>query len=1388
MAESVNLIFYNKVMDRTAIKQLISRLIAHFGITYTTHILDQLKTLGFQQATFGAISLSIDDLLTAPSKSWLIKDAEQYGNLSDKYHNYGSLHAVEKLRQLIETWYATSEYLKQEMNPNFRMTDPLNPVHMMSFSGARGSTSQVHQLVGMRGLMSDPQGQIIDLPIQSNFREGLSLTEYIISCYGARKGVVDTAVRTSDAGYLTRRLVEVVQHIVVRKTDCGTLYGIKLSNFSEKKKNFQQNLIGRVVAENIYLNYRCVIPRNQDISAILANKLINLKIKQISIRSPLTCKSLIWICQLCYGWSLSHGNLIEMGEAVGIIAGQSIGEPGTQLTLRTFHTGGVFTGDIAEHVRTPFNGIIQFNENFVYPTRTRHGHPAWMCHTKLYLIIKSKNKIHNLTIPSKSLLLVQNNQYVESKQVIAEIRAKTSPFKEKVQKYIYSNLEGEMHWSTKVRHASEYIHSNIHLIVKTSHIWVLSGKLNHKFLDFSVFFYKNQDKIDLKISLTKEKLLFDFLENKNQLNLFLFYFFLFKKNKIFLKSELTNNILNHINNSKNYNLILQEYTIKKNKNFYFLKNKNLTYPFFLKIPNNGIIKNNDIIAILDDPKYKLKNSGIIKYGNIQIDLIKKNISFEDTKTTLFRPRYPIIKEGNFFVIPEEVHRLNQSLSSIFIKNNKIIQAGTPISFNLNSNINGLVKIQRKGNNFYEIKILPGTIYYPNETYKISKQISILIPPGKKLFNEFKYKNWTYLQWIMPSKEKPFVLIRPAIEYKISNKLNKSTFLNLLKKNKKLEIKTINYLLYEDEEQIQIINEKNIQLIQTCLIVHWKKKHFFKKANVSFLKIKTKNNFKNFLQISLIQYSILEKKKEKNSSNNVIKKNCYDTFCSIFKTQLKNKEQGIIRIISNQNNGIQSFIILSPSDLVKTFNLNKLTKNFLTKTNINTSSIQFFEFEKNFQNLNKKKFLNLKKFNSSIEYILFEKLGFLGNLHNIITHFFSSLTFISYTKLISNKYSIINQFQETSQNPKWYLIDESKKINKFILGKKINYNLFNWCFPLFFLLKKIIHFQFIKLGQFIFENFVIPKYKMDFPSGQILSINTNNFFIRLAKPYLATGGATIHNNYGEFIKEGDTLITLIYERLKSGDIIQGLPKVEQLLEARPINSVSINLEKGFEDWNTDMTKFLGNLWGFFLSTKISMEQIQISLVDQIQKVYQSQGVQISNKHIEIIVRQMTSKVVTLEDGMTNVFLPGELIEFSRAQRMNRALEEAVSYKPILLGITKASLNTQSFISEASFQETTRVLAKAALKGRIDWLKGLKENVIIGGIVPAGTGSQEVIWEITLEKKKEIYLKKKKEFFNKKIENVCFFFYQFSIFPTTEIIHNVLKESNSQKNINKKNFSI
>ncbi|KAL4187752.1 hypothetical protein AMTRI_Chr09g20590 [Amborella trichopoda] len=401
-------------------KRLISRLIDHFGMAYISHILDHVKTLGVRQATLTSISLGIDDLLTVPSKGWLGQDAEQQRLILEKHHRHGNVHAVEKLRQSIELWYATSEYLTQEMNPNFRMTDPFNPVHIMSFSGARGNASQVHQLV-------------------------------------AHKGVVDTAVRTSNAGYLTRISVSPQNGVGVTE------------------RIFIRTLIGCILAHDVYMGLRCIATRNQDIGIGLVNRFITSWICQL-------CYGLVnrfitswiitsWICQLCYGRSTTHGNLVELGEAGGIIAGQSIGEPGTHLTLRTFHTGGVFIGGIAEHVRSPSNGKIQFNEDLVHPTRTRHGHPAFLCHIDLHVTIESEDIIHKVNIPPKSFLLVQNDQYVESKQVIAKICIGTSTLKERVQKHIYFDLEGEMHWCADVYHTPEYTHGNVHFLSETSHLW-----------------------------------------------------------------------------------------------------------------------------------------------------------------------------------------------------------------------------------------------------------------------------------------------------------------------------------------------------------------------------------------------------------------------------------------------------------------------------------------------------------------------------------------------------------------------------------------------------------------------------------------------------------------------------------------------------------------------------------------------------------------------------------------------------------------------------------------------------------------------------------------------------------------------------------------------------
>ena len=746
MAERANLVFHNKVIGGTAIKRLISRLIDHFGMAYTSHILDQVKTLGFRQATATSISLGIDDLLTIPSKGWLVQDAEQQSLILEKNHHYGNVHAVEKLRQSIEIWYATSEYLRQEMNPNFRMTDPFNPVHIMSFSGARGNASQVHQLVGMRGLMSDPQGQMIDLPIQSNLREGLSLTEYIISCYGARKGVVDTAVRTSDAGYLTRRLVEVVQHIVVRRTDCGTIRGIsvKTGNGMMPERILIQTLIGRVLADDIYIGSRCIAVRNQDIGIGLINRFITFQTQPISIRTPFTCRNTSWICRLCYGRSPTHGDLVELGEAVGIIAGQSIGEPGTQLTLRTFHTGGVFTGGTAEHVRAPSNGKIKFNEDLVHPTRTRHGHPAFLCYIDLYVTIESDGIIHNVTIPPKSFLLVQNDQYVESEQVIAEIRAGTYTLnlKEKVRKHIYSDSEGEMHWSTDVYHASEFRYSNVHILPKTSHLWILSGRsCRSGAVSFSL--RKDQDQMNIHSLSTGERNISNLLVSNDQVR---HKFFSFnpssKKERRIPDYSVLNQILcmdhcHFIHAAIFYDT--SDLLGKKRRNSFIIpfpfqsiqeRDKELMFPsaISIEIPINGIFRRNSILAYFDDPQYRTQSSGITKYRTIGIHSIfqKKDFLIEYRRVKEFKPKYQI-KVDRFFFIPEEVHILPES-SSIMVRNNSIVGVDTPITLNIRNRVGGLVRVEKKKKRI-ELKIFSGNIYFPGEMDKISRHSAILIPPG-----------------------------------------------------------------------------------------------------------------------------------------------------------------------------------------------------------------------------------------------------------------------------------------------------------------------------------------------------------------------------------------------------------------------------------------------------------------------------------------------------------------------------------------------------------------------------------------------------------------------------------------------------------------------------------
>nr|YP_010986839.1 RNA polymerase beta'' subunit [Utricularia aurea]WOL38230.1 RNA polymerase beta'' subunit [Utricularia aurea] len=1322
MAERANLVFHNKVIDGTAIKRLISRLIDHFGMAYTSHILDQVKTLGFQQATATSISLGIDDLLTIPSKGWLVQDAEQQSWILEKHHHYGNVHAVEKLRQSIEIWYATSEYLRQEMNPNFRMTDPFNPVHMMSFSGARGNASQVHQLVGMRGLMSDPQGQMIDLPIQSNLREGLSLTEYIISCYGARKGVVDTAVRTSDAGYLTRRLVEVVQHIVVRRTDCGTIRGISVSprnkNRMMSERIFIQTLIGRVLADDIYIGSRCVAFRNQDLGIGLVNRLITFGTQSISIRTPFTCRSTSWICRLCYGRSPTHGDLVELGEAVGIIAGQSIGEPGTQLTLRTFHTGGVFTGGTAEHVRAPYNGKIKFNEDLVHPTRTRHGHPAFLCYIDLSVIIESEDIIHSVTIPPKSFLLVQNDQYVESEQVIAEIREGTYTFhfKERVRKYIYSDSEGEMHWSTDVSHAPEFTYSNVHLLPKTSHLWILSGgSCGSSLIRFSI--HKDQDQMNIPFLSAERKSISSLSVNNDQVSQKFFSsdFADPKKLGIYDYSELNGNL-----GTSHYNLIYSaifhensDLLAKRRRNRFLIPFQSIQEQekefipqsgISVEIPINGIFRRNSIFAFFDDARYRRKSSGILKYGTLKADsIIQKEDMIEYRGVQKIKTKYEM-KVDRFFFIPEEVHILPES-SAIMVQNYSIIGVDTRLTLNIRSQVGGLIRVEKKKKRI-ELKIFSGDIHFPDKTDKISRHSGILIPPGRGKTNSKeskKFKNWIYVQRITPTKKKFFVLVRPVATYEIADSINLATLFpqDLFREKDNIQLRVFNYILYGNGKPTRGISDTSIQLVRTCLVLNWDKNSSLEEVRAFFVEVSTKGLIQDFIRIGLVKSHISYIRKRNNSPDSgLISADHMNPFYSIspksgILQQSLRQNHGTIRMFLNRNKESQSLLILSSSNCFRMGPFNHVKHHNVIN-----------------QSIKKNTLITIK--NSS---------GPLGTA-TPISNFYSFLPLLTYNQISLIKYFQLDNLKYIFQKINSYLIDENGIILNLDPYSNVVLNPFklNWYF-----LHQNYHHNYceetstiISLGQFFCENVCIAKKEPHLKSGQVLIVQRDSAVIRSAKPYLATPGAKVHGHYSEILYEGDTLVTFIYEKSRSGDITQGLPKVEQVLEVRSIDSISLNLEKRIKGWNKCITRILGIPWGFLIGAELTIVQSRISLVNKIQKVYRSQGVQIHNRHIEIIVRQITSKVLVSEEGMSNVFLPGELIGLLRAERTGRALEEAICYRAVLLGITRASLNTQSFISEASFQETARVLAKAALRGRIDWLKGLKENVVLGGVIPAGTG--------------------------------------------------------------------
>ena len=328
---------------------IIAECFKRFQITETSKMLDRMKDLGFAYSTKAGITVGVSDIVVLGEKKEILEQAEKDVELVMRQFRRGLITDDERYDRVISIWSKAKDVIQEKL---MKSLNPFNPIFMMQHSGARGNASNFTQLAGMRGLMANPSGRIIELPIKSSFREGLTVLEYFISTHGARKGLADTALKTADSGYLTRRLVDVAQDVIVREYDCGTDRGLTVSAIKEGREVIEEiydRLVGRTSYETVKeANGNIIIRPNDEITEDIATKIVEANVETVRIRSVFTCRTRHGVCQRCYGRNLATGKQVEIGEAVGIIAAQSIGEPGTQLTMRTFHTGGVAGDDITQ--------------------------------------------------------------------------------------------------------------------------------------------------------------------------------------------------------------------------------------------------------------------------------------------------------------------------------------------------------------------------------------------------------------------------------------------------------------------------------------------------------------------------------------------------------------------------------------------------------------------------------------------------------------------------------------------------------------------------------------------------------------------------------------------------------------------------------------------------------------------------------------------------------------------------------------------------------------------------------------------------------------------------------------------------------------------------------
>ena len=1248
MIKKIN--FKNKIFRKKELKQLVYDAFTNYGIIRSSLLADEIKNLGFNFATKAGLSISIEDLKIPPTKKELLTSGNKEILNSDLAYIQGKINNVERFQNILNTWNQISEILKSNLITFFENMDPLNSIYLMAFSGARGNLSQIRQLVGMRGLMADPNGKIIDIPIIHNFREGLSITDYLISSYGARKGVVDTALRTADSGYLTRRLIDVAQCVIIREYKCETKRSIKISK-TQNNELFVKKIVGRTIAETLYTKKfgTILISKNELINKKISSKILFSNISHVKVYSPLTCESSRSICQTCYGWDLANSKIIGLGEAIGIIAAQSIGEPGTQLTMRTFHTGGIFTADISRQIISKVNGLLCYDPEIkVTLIRTLYGiYINSIERDAIFSIIDYYNTNNKIRLFADSLIFIKNKTFIKKGTLIAELINKSHQTISS-KKDIIATHSGEILFS---------LEKNI--------VWILEGNVYNS--PRNSFF----NKFNLnKIINSQDNLFSSKIINKAQGIITI-------KKSSFSTQQNSIQILNCIESFNHYPIFWEK---KKKKLIIFFQNKGEKKLYQLEFLSHDKEKGGIFFAQHLTNKYKTHTAG-------KIVLLDSNVNKKNNyKSTIIRKNEKIL----FF--PIEIFTINKDKRFVFIKNNtKLKKVATELISGIFSKTDGFTQVKESNQIINEIEIKPGDYFEYlkltktkiSELKKIDKKVYF---PGEVIFEEISIRYLTIVE-IIKTKNFYSILLRPIEEFNIPKSKNR----------KKKPFKTINKLRWDKEinEEVKIPSNlidnqiwyENSNLMSVFFTYKLLKADKFVENNSFFKKIYFENSIQNKINLT--------KKKSDFYSNKF--------------NQIKGE--------------IFYFSILDEE-----------------KFNINLLLPKKFYDER----------LKISFFTKELEYI--EKNTLIGRI-----------------SIIPNSTSKLTQLKtELNENLKILLIN------------KDNYKIYyNEIYPFFKTKKKFL----------LINNKVASLIKTKL-SGKIGLLKPFEFNLHKSTPFFITQSTKLYIKTGNFIKQNEILGIIIYEQIVTGDIVQGLPKIEEILEARKTKSSALlsnipGIIKKIETMSSEndltMIQFFGNsnnksyrkffkvilsgikkrifikkdqfihlgqaltggsvnphnllitYFSFYLNftnefeaAYLSFKNIQFLLIEKVQEVYITQGVVISNKHLEVILKQMTSKIQILRSSDT-FLLPNEILELKQINYINEILKKSgrkkVLFQPILLGITKASLLSDSFISASSFQETTKILTSAAIEGKIDWLRGLKENVIIGNIVPIGTGFEK-----------------------------------------------------------------